>query len=65
MDSKIWPTILGISLAVWGTSIIIDPIYYSSQYRYTFDFTDIKWVFGGFLVILGICFVFTTLLKKK
>jgi hypothetical protein len=65
MSAKFPYVILGAALMAWGASIIIDPIYYSSRFTYTWDFTEIKWYFGGLLVILGGYFVVSSLLKKK
>ena len=63
MSGKFQYIILGVVLMVWGTSIIIDPIRYSSKFTYTWDFTEIKWYLGGLLVILGSYFVVSSLLK--
>ena len=65
MSGKFQYIILGVVLMVWGASIIIDPIHYSSKFTYTWDFTEIKWSLGGLLAILGGYFVVSSLLKKK
>jgi len=65
MSAKFQYLILGVVLMVWGASIIIDPIHYSSKFTYTWDFNEIKWYFGGFLFSLGGYFVVSSLLKKK
>jgi len=57
--------LLGIAMVAWGISIIIDPVYYTSKFRYTWDFTEIKWYFGGFLVLFGGYFVVSSFFKKK
>ena len=56
--------LLGIVWAVFGFSIIIGPRFYSSKYDYVFDFSEIKWPFGGFLILLGCFFVWAALRKK-
>lgn len=56
--------LLGIVWAVFGLSIIISPKFYSSKYDYIFDFTELKWPFGGFLVLLGSLFIWSALRKK-
>ena len=65
MNSKIPYIVLGASLALWGTGIIIDPVYYSSQFGYYFNFSEIKWIFGGGLILIGSCFVISSIIKKK
>ncbi len=57
--------ILGIILIIWGVSIIYDPVYYSSKYQLTWDFTEVKWPFGGFISVLGGCFLIYSLKKKN
>jgi hypothetical protein len=57
--------ILGVCLALWGAKILIDPVYFSNQFQCTFDFSEIKWVFGGGLVIIGSCFVVSSITRKK
>jgi len=57
-----WPfRILGVCLILWGTRIIIDPVYYSSKYRPS----DIEWLYGGGLILIGLLSVWTTIRKKK
>ncbi len=65
MRYKIQYIILGVAMIAYGSSIIIDPIHCSSKFQYTLDFTEIKWYFGGVLVLLGGFFVFSSLKKKK
>jgi len=65
MSRKIPFIILGVCLALWGTRIIVDPVYYSSQFGYNFDFSKIKWVFGGGLIIIGSYFVISSIDRKK
>jgi hypothetical protein len=61
-----WPfRILGVCLILWGTRIIIDPVYYSSKYRMSHDFSDIEWLYGGGLILIGLLSVWTTIRKKK
>jgi len=64
VNSKIIYIVLGVALVMWGASIIIDPVQYSSKYSYTWDFTDIRWFFGGFIVVLGAYLIVLSLSKK-
>ena len=49
--------ILGIVLILGGVFVIIKPVYYSSRFMQTFDYSEIKWYLGGIFVVLGIFFV--------
>ena len=42
-----------------GISIWVNPVYYSSRFGTTFDFSGIKWPFGGGLIILGAFFIWS------
>jgi len=64
MNYKIPYIILGIALVAWGGSIIIDRIHYSNKFQYTWDFSEIKWYFGGALILLGGYFVASSLIKE-
>jgi uncharacterized CHY-type Zn-finger protein len=57
-------TILGVLLGLFGLGIIINPSIYHSAFHYQFDFTEIKWPFGGGLIILGCLFLWSSLRKK-
>lgn len=53
--------------AVWGLLgflIIINPVFYSSYFNRDLDFTEIKWPFGGGLIILGCFFIWSSFRKK-
>lgn len=56
--------ILGALLGFFGLGIIINPSIYHSAFRYHFDFTEIKWPFGGGLIILGCFFIWSSFSKK-
>jgi uncharacterized CHY-type Zn-finger protein len=56
--------ILGVLLGLFGFGIIINPSIYHSAFRYQFDFTEIKWPFGGGLIILGCFFIWSSFRKK-
>ena len=56
--------ILGIVTSIFGASIIINPQFYHSGYKYSFDFTAIRWPFGGGLIILGCFFIWSSFRKK-
>ena len=57
--------IIGISLAIFGIAIIIDPIFYDSKHKFIHDFTEIKWPFGIFLTFVGFIFFYVSLRKKS
>lgn len=56
--------VLGILLIIFGIMIFIDPSFHSIAYDYTFDFSDHKVAFGGFLVLLGLGFLWTSLRER-
>ncbi len=56
--------LLGIVWGIFGILIIINPIFYHSELRYRFDFTEIKWPFGGGLILLGCFFIWSSFRKK-
>ena len=45
--------------------IIINPKFYHSELRYYFDFSEIKWPFGIFLIGLGALFFGSSFRKKS
>ena len=54
-----WPfRILGVCLILWGTRIII-------KHLMSHDFSDIEWLYGGGLILIGLLSVWTTIRKKK
>jgi uncharacterized membrane protein HdeD (DUF308 family) len=65
MDQKIISIVIGVILAIFGVEIIIHPIWYSSKYNYTWDFTEEKWYFGGFWIVLGGYLIISSVFKKK
>ena len=56
--------IFGLLLVAFGVGIIINPTIYHSGLRYSFDFTEIKWPFGIFIIGLGITFVVTAFRRQ-
>jgi hypothetical protein len=56
--------LLGIVWGLFGFLIIINPSFYHSRLDYYFDFTEVKWQFGGGLIVLGICFIWSSFRKK-
>ena len=56
--------ILGALMGLFGLGILINPIIYNTGLRYNFDFTGIKWPFGGGLIILGAFFIWSSFRKK-
>ena len=56
--------LLGISMGVFGLCILINPTFYHSGLEYRFDFTEVRWLFGGGLVILGILFILSSFRKQ-
>jgi hypothetical protein len=63
--NKFWYILFGIAAGIWGVTIIFDPIQHSSRYNYTWDFTEVKWPLGGFLIILGSYILISSLRKKS
>jgi len=56
--------VLGWVLIISGITIWLHPAYYSSRFGITFDFTGIKWLFVGGLIILGALFIWSSFRKK-
>ncbi len=56
--------LLGIVWGVLGILIIINPTFYHSELRYNFDFSSVKWPFGGGLIVLGALFIWSSFRKK-
>ena len=56
--------LLGGVLIFSGITIWLNPAYFSSRFGITFDFTGIKWPFGGGLVLLGCFFIWSSFRKK-
>ena len=56
--------VLGVLIGLFGLGILINPIIYHTGLHYRFDFTGIKWPFGGGLIILGAFFIWSTFRKK-
>ena len=63
MDKIIY-RMLGITLLIGGIIIWFRPVYYSSLYDKTLDFSSIKFPFGGGLIILGAFFIWSSFRKK-
>ncbi len=55
---------MGVILVLIGISIIINPKFYHSGYRYYFDFTEIKWPSSILLILLGGLFFGSSFRKK-
>jgi len=47
-------------MGLFGLGIIINPIINHAGLRYDFDFTEIKWPFGGGLIIIGAFFIWSS-----
>jgi hypothetical protein len=56
--------LLGVLMGLFGLGIFINPIIYHTGLRFNFDFTEIKWPFGGGLILLGLFFIWTSFRKK-
>lgn len=52
--------ILGFALILWGLRIFLDPVYYSSGFGVTFDYTDINIPLGLIIAAIGIFFVWSS-----
>ncbi len=62
--NKITFRLFGSILFLSGISIWIKPVSYSSRFGITFDFSGIKWPFGGCFIILGAFFIWSSFRKK-
>ena len=62
--NRLFFSLLGIVWGLFGLLIIINPTFYHSRLDYYFDFTSIKWPFGGGLIILGGFFIWFSFRKK-
>ena len=56
--------ILGLSCLVFGIFTILESGYYSSKYSRFIDFGDYHVVFGTFITIIGLLFIYTVLRNK-
>jgi hypothetical protein len=56
--------LLGIVWGFFGILIIKNPTFYHSRFDYHFDFTQVKWPFGGALIVLGIFFIWSSFRRK-
>ncbi|MFW6297878.1 MAG: hypothetical protein ACOC03_05170 [Desulfosalsimonas sp.] len=55
---------VGIMLILYGASILFNPIIHSDFYMMVLDFTDIKWLFGGVLIVVGSFSIWSSFRKK-
>ena len=55
---------MGVVWGLLGVFIIISPAFYSSYFNRELNFTDVKWPFGGGLIVLGIFFIWSSFRKK-
>ncbi len=55
---------MGATWGLVGILIIINPSFYSSYLHQYLDFTEIKWPFGGGLIILGASFIWSSFRKE-
>ena len=65
ITNKIFMIILGISLFGFGLGIILDPEFYDSKHQFHYDFSEIRFPFGGFLLVIGSLFLIVALKKKS
>jgi hypothetical protein len=63
--NRIFFTLMGAVWGLLGFLIIINPTFYSSYFNRELNFSDIKWPFGGGLIILGCLFVWSSFRKKS
>lgn len=57
--------ILGVSMALSGLNIIVRPAFFHSGYFYYFDFSEVKWLFGGALITIGLLFIYSSFKTKE
>ena len=62
--NKIIFRLLGSVLILSGISIYINPVYYSSRFGITFDYTGINKLLSIIFVALGVYFIWSTFKKK-
>jgi hypothetical protein len=65
MNYDIIYILLGIALICFGIMIFNNPVFYDSKFGYWINLTGINVPFGISLIILGGCFVWTSIRKKK
>ena len=51
-------------MGLFGLGIFINPIIYHKGLHFNFDFAEIKWPFGGGLIIFGVFFIWSSFRKK-
>ena len=62
--SNIPSIVLGSTLIIWGIEICFHPVYYSSKFGRTFDFTGINIPYGLFVAAVGVLFLWSSFRKK-
>ncbi len=62
--NRLFFIIMGLVFGLLGILIIINPIYYSSYFNRELNLTDIKWLYGGGLFIMGCFFLWSSFSKK-
>jgi hypothetical protein len=65
MFNRIMFLLLGVCLALYGFFTIIQRGYYSSRFEFYFDFGPYHYIFGIFVAVVGVFFVYTSLTSKK
>jgi hypothetical protein len=62
--NKIFFILMGVVWGLVGSFIIISPRFFSSYFKRELDFTEIRWPFGGALIVIGFIFIWSSLIKK-
>ena len=65
MFNKILFLLLGSSLTLYGTLTIIQRGYYSSRFKFYIDFGRYHYLFGILIAVVGIFFMYTSLIRKN
>ena len=61
---RVFFILLGTVWGLVGVFIVINPVFYSTYFNCNLDFTDVRWLFGGGLIILGCFFIWSSFRKK-
>jgi len=63
--NKFFFVILGGSLAIFGTGLCFDPVFYDSRHGVVIDLTGFNIPVGLFSILLGGLLIWSTLKKRK
>ena len=61
---RIFFILMGLAWGTFGILVIINPIWYSSYLKQYVDLTEVKWQVGGFFVVLGAIFIWSSFRRE-